>query len=310
MEKELTLNHKNMKFICSIILVLTLNFGFAQTYTIKNLELNDDKSQYGVVFYKGDKVYYTSYMLDNRNRARRDQDKRLIFTMFEAEITDDGEIINPVQFNKTEKFVFNTSSAGFSNDGKYMYITTNFMKRGKSYKRKLKSINLNIQRGEYIEGRGWTNFEPLPFCKPSYNYGHATLSPDGSTMYFTSNADGAHGQTDLFKVKILGNGEYGDVENLGKKINSPRKDMFPFVSKDNILYFASDRVGGVGGLDIYSYNLSGDPETEDVKHLPKPLNSRSDDFCYIINDDGTKGYFSSRRPKGKGEDDIYFFTLD
>ena len=85
MEKELTLNHKNMKFICSIILVLTLNFGFAQTYTIKNLELNDDKSQYGVVFYKGDKVYYTSYMLDNRNRARRDQDKRLIFTMFEAE---------------------------------------------------------------------------------------------------------------------------------------------------------------------------------------------------------------------------------
>jgi hypothetical protein len=141
MEKKLILNIKNMKFICSIILVLTLNLGFSQTYTIKNLEINDDKSQYGVIFYKGNKVYYTSYMLDNRNKARRDQDKRLIFTMFEAEMTDDGEIINPEQFNKSEKFVFNTSSAGFSNDGKYMYITTNFMKRGKSYKRKLKSIN-------------------------------------------------------------------------------------------------------------------------------------------------------------------------
>ncbi|MFD2916131.1 TolB family protein [Psychroserpens luteus] len=299
-----------MKFICSIILVLTLNFGFSQTYTIKNLELNDDKSQYGVVFYKGDKVYYTSYMLDNRNRARRDGDKRLIFTMFEAQMADDGEIINPKQFNKSEKFVFNISSAGFSNDGKYMYITTNFMKRGKSYKRKLKSINLNIQRGEYIEGRGWVNFEPLPFCKPNYNYGHATLSPDGSTMYFTSNADGAHGQTDLFKVEILENGEYGEVENLGKKINSPRKDMFPFVSKDNILYFASDRVGGVGGLDIYSYDLNGDPETTTPVNLPQPINSRSDDFSYIINEEGTKGYFSSRRPKGKGDDDIYYFTLE
>lgn len=299
-----------MKFISSIILVLTINFGFAQTYSIKNLELNDDKSQYGVVYYKGDKVYYTSYMLDNRNRARRDNDKRLIFTMFEGEKTSGGEIINPKQFYKADDFVFNTSSAAFSPDGKYMYITTNFMKRGKSYKRKLKSINLNIQRGEYIEGRGWTNFEPLPFCKPTYNYGHAALSPDGSTMYFTSNADGAHGQTDLFKVKILGNGEYGKVENLGKKINSPRKDMFPFVSKDNVLYFASDRVGGVGGLDIYSYNLNGDPETEQPVLLPQPINSRSDDFCYVLNDSMTEGYFSSRRPKGKGEDDIYYFTFE
>ncbi|WP_081990195.1 TolB family protein [Psychroserpens sp. Hel_I_66] len=299
-----------MKFISPLILILALNFGFAQTYTIKNLELNDDKSQYGVVFYKGDKVYYTSYMLDDRNRARLDNDKRLIFTMFEGEMTDDGEIINPKQFNKSEKFVFNTSSAGFSKDGKYMYITTNFMKRGKSYKRKQKSINLNIQRGEYKEGVGWTNFEPLPFCKPSYNYGHATLGPDGSTLYFTSNADGAHGQTDIFKVKILGNDEYGEVVNLGKKINSPRKDMFPFISNENVLYFSSDRAGGVGGLDVYSYDLNGDPDTTEPKLLPEPINSRSDDFCYIVNEDGTKGYFSSRRPKGKGDDDIYFFTLE
>ena len=41
------------------------------------------------------------------------------------------------------------------------------------------------------------------FVEAKYNYGHAVLSPDGSTMFFTSNAHGAHGQTDLFKVKIL-----------------------------------------------------------------------------------------------------------
>ncbi len=299
-----------MKFLCNIFFVLMINFGFSQTYTIKNLKLNDDKSQYGVVYYKGDKVYYTSYMLDDRNKARRDENKRLILTLFEGQMTDDGEIINSKQFNKSEKFVFNTSSATFSKNGKYMYITTNFMKRGKSYRGKLKSINLNIQRGEYVEGKGWTNFKSLPFCKPKYNYGLATLSPDGTTLYFTSNADGAHGQTDLFKVKILGDGTYGDVENLGKKINSPRRDMFPFISKDNMLYFASDRVGGIGGLDIYSYDLNGDPETETPKLMPKPLNSRADDFCYIINDTGTKGYFSSRRPKGRGEDDIYYFVLE
>lgn len=289
---------------------MTINFGFAQSYSVKNLKINDDKSQYGVVFYKGDKVYYTSYMLDNRNRARRDHDKRLIYTMFEGQRTEDGEIINSKQFIKSEDFIFNTSSAGFSPDGKYMYITTNFKKRRTSYKGKLKSINLNIQRGEYIEGKGWTNFEPLPFCLAKYNYGHAVLSPDGSTLYFTSNAHGAHGQTDLFKVDILGDNTYGEVTNLGKTINSPRRDMFPFVSKDNVLYFASDRVGGVGGLDIYSYDLNGNPETEKPKLLPEPFNTRSDDFCYIVNEDGTEGYFSSRRPRGKGEDDIYYFVKE
>ena len=69
-------------------------------------------------------------------------------------------------------------------------------------------------------------------------------------------------------------------------------------------------LGGAGGLDIYSYDLNGDPETEEVKHLPKPINTRSDDFCFIINEAGTKGYFSSRRPRGKGDDDIYFFTVE
>ena len=77
-----------------------------------------------------------------------------------------------------------------------------------------------------------------------------------------------------------------------------------------IIYFSSDRAGGVGGLDVYSYDLNADPETEEPKNLQQPINSRSDDFCYIVNEDGTKGYFSSRRPKGKGDDDIYYFVLE
>ena len=60
-----------MKILTSIVLLLSISFGFAQNYTIKNLDMNDDKSQYGVVYYQGDQVYFTSYMLDERNRVRR-----------------------------------------------------------------------------------------------------------------------------------------------------------------------------------------------------------------------------------------------
>ena len=296
-----------MKILTSIALLLSISFGFAQNYTIKNLDMNDDKSQYGVVYYQGDQVYFTSYMLDERNRVRRDKDKRLIFTLFEGQKTASGEIINVKQFNKSHKFIFNSSSAAFSPDGKYMYITTNFVRRGKTYKQDYKSVNLHIERGEYIEGKGWTNFEPLSFCDPDYNYGHPAISPDGSTMYFVSNIPSAKGPTDIFKIAMLGDDEYGEIINLGEKVNSSRKEMFPFVSDDNVLYFASDRVGGVGGLDIYKYDLNGTSETQ---ILPEPINSRSDDFSYIVSKDGKTGYFASRRPRGKGEDDIYYFVIE
>ena len=53
-----------MKILTSIVLLLNISFGFAQNYTIKNLDMNDDKSQYGVVYYEGDQMYFTSYLLD------------------------------------------------------------------------------------------------------------------------------------------------------------------------------------------------------------------------------------------------------
>ena len=307
--EKLNLNsHKlQMKTALGFILFFTFYSSFAQNYSIKNLEMNDDKSQYGLVYYQEKKVYFTSYMLDERNKVRRDKDKHLIYTLFEGEQTENGEIINVKQFNKSHKFLFNSSSAAFSLDGKYMYITTNFIKKGKTYKQDYKSVNLHIERGEFIEGKGWTNFETLSFCDANYSYGHPALSPDGSTLYFVSNIPSAKGPTDIFRIPVLGNNTFGEIENLGHLVNSPRKEMFPYVSSDNILYFASDRVGGIGGLDIYKYDLKGDTKAQ---ILPQPINSRSDDFCFILDKNGKTGYISSTRPKGKGEDDIYYFTIE
>ena len=48
---------------------------------------------------------------------------------------------------------------------------------------------------------------------------------------------------------------------------------------------------------------------EKAVKLPKPINSISDDFCFIINSNTNSGYFSSKRDGGKGDDDVYYFDL-
>ncbi|MBR9846306.1 MAG: flagellar motor protein MotB, partial [Algicola sp.] len=120
----------------------------------------------------------------------------------------------------------------------------------------------------------------------------------------------AKGPTDIFRVEILGNNKYGKPENLGARLNSPRKEMFPFISADNTLYFSSDRAKGIGGLDLYKAEIQSDGTFGAPELMPAPINSEADDMCFELLPDGKSGYFTSNREGGKGEDDIYYFTRE
>ena len=271
--------------------------------------MNNSNSQYGLAFYQNDKVFFSAPILDYRNIKRKERNKHLIYSLFEGKRNAEGQIVDVKKFQGLNQNQFNTSNAIVSPDGKYIYITTNYNDKGNTYKLKHKSYNLYIARGEYMEGKGWTNFKKLPFCDPNYSYGHPAISPDGNVLYFVSNIPSAKGATDIFKVKLNSDNEYGLPENLGNLVNSTRKEMFPYMSEDGVLYFSSDRANGVGGLDIYSAELDVNSHFNKVELLPAPINSRFDDFSYVFDDSKNEGYFSSRRPTGKGEDDIYYFTI-
>ena len=125
-------------------------------------------------------------------------------------------------------------------------------------------------------------------------------------MYFVSDRPGGFGGTDIYVVDIYANGAFSEPKNLGRTINTDAKEMFPYVT-ENALYFSSNRPMGFGGLDVYKSEGSNDLFSVGI-NLGKPINSNRDDFSYIIDSTGVKGYFASNRKGGKGDDDIYSFT--
>jgi outer membrane protein OmpA-like peptidoglycan-associated protein len=118
---------------------------------------------------------------------------------------------------------------------------------------------------------------------------------------------GTFGQSDLFKVSINDDGTFGKPENLGAAINTEGRETFPFISEDDELYFASDGRPGLGGLDIFVSKINDASGFGKVENVGEPINTKQDDFAFIISKD-RNGFFSSNRENGDGFDDIYRFT--
>ena len=85
--------------------------------------------------------------------------------------------------------------------------------------------------------------------------------------------------------------------------------MFPWISSENLLFFASDGHLGLGGLDVFVMIPDKQGAFNKRINLGKPVNSPKDDFALIMNEDDSTGYVSSNREGGRGDDDIYSFVL-
>lgn len=302
-------NNTMYKANFTLLFLLALTYGFSQSkdVEVKKLEINT-KLDHFAARVSGNKIFFSHNLTTKRGRAIKDKYNGNVYTIYEASVSKDGEIRDAKTIKKTELGQFNMSVATYSKDGKYMYFTTNHLGTGTNKLKGIETYNLQIQRAEYEEGKGWTNFTSLDFCDPNHNFAHPALSPDGSTLYFIADIKGTKGKSDLYKVTISNHKTYGEVIKLSEAINSSRTEIFPFVSADNMLYFTSDRRGGKGGLDIYRYDLNATNIVKLPVSLDKPINSPGDDFSFFLNDDLTSGYLSSRRLKGEGGDDLYYFS--
>jgi outer membrane protein OmpA-like peptidoglycan-associated protein/tetratricopeptide (TPR) repeat protein len=154
-------------------------------------------------------------------------------------------------------------------------------------------------------GNQWVNITPFPYNSPNYSCMHPALSPDGKTLVFASDMEDSEGGMDLYICEKQGD-TWTKPRNLGKIINTPQNEVFPYFSPSGTLYFSSNGHGGFGGLDIFATSLENGSWTTPV-NLLSPLNSSYDDFGIVFDKEERRGFFSSNRPGGLGKDDIYGF---
>jgi outer membrane protein OmpA-like peptidoglycan-associated protein len=155
-------------------------------------------------------------------------------------------------------------------------------------------------------GNNWETITPFPFNNNEYSVGHPAINKAGTLLIFSSDMPGGFGGVDLYYSKRSSiTAAWETPVNMGKLVNTEGDEMFPSISKDDLLYFASTGHPGLGGLDIFQVGLKDEVATGTVVNLGAPLNSSVDDFGLISTADGKSGYFTSNR---RGNDDIYSFV--
>src|SRR5688572_15696887 len=270
---------------------------------VKNLELiNTPSSEYSPVFLNNE-LYFTS---------SRGNDK-----IYEATGTPFTDIYKVASRGANVDIAtvaalpqgINTASINdgcitFSPDGKTMVFA-----KGNSGKRKsTDDVDLYISR---FRNGVWSEPIMININEPGAWDSSPAFSPDGRTLYFASNRKSrgrtqiSYGGIDLYSAQMDTRGRFSRVRNLGPEINTAGDELFPYMAEDAKLYFASDGHPGYGGLDLFVVKRANGKTA--IENLAQPVNSSGDDFgIFLFRAD--RGFYTSNREGGKGDDDIYTFV--
>ena len=221
----------------------------------------------------------------------------------------DSTNIRPKLFSKKINSKYHEGPICFTLDENRVYFTRNNISRGIAKHDSSGIQHIKLYTAEVNEDGKWFNQKELTINSRFYSVGHPTISTDGKLLYFVSDMPGGFGGSDIYKAEILTDGNLGTPINLGKTVNTEGKEMFPWISSDGLLFFASDGFIGLGGLDIFLAKIEKDGSIKNKLNAGEGINSQRDDFGLTFKKDLKTGYFSSNRDGGLGEDDIYTFRI-
>lgn len=191
------------------------------------------------------------------------------------------------------------ASIGLSSNGQNLLI----------YKDDNNNGNIYLSR---LTGNEWS--VPVAFEEPvnsKYNEKDASISPDESYLYFSSNRPGGYGGYDIYMSKKLPNEKWGLPINMGSKINTPYDELSPFIHPDEkTLIYSSQGHNSIGGFDVFYTTVNvEDATTTESLNIGYPINTTDDDIFYVITPDGKRAYYSSYMKGGYGYTDIYMIEL-
>jgi len=290
---------KNMITSCDIHSKLMID---SASYSVQQLSLSTPGSEFSPVKYK-DGIVFTGEKIAGKSKYSPYTGRPYYSLYYSKKDNAKWGKAEPLNPNTNQKF--HNTSATFSKDGNTMFYTASNMAGKKVMNSSDGIVNFSIKKAT-LQNDKWTAVEMLPFASKDYSTGQPSLSDDGSTLYFASDMPGGFGGSDIYMVKYE-NGTWGTPVNLGPTINTAGNEMYPVVSGNN-LYYSSDGLVGMGGLDIYkTQNANGSWSAPE--NMGYPVNSMSDDFGFLPDDAGAgTGYLSSNRGSDTGNDHIYTFV--
>lgn len=205
------------------------------------------------------------------------------------------------------------STASITPDGKTIYFASN--RRGGMG-------GMDIYKVEKQANGTWGEAQNLgPEINTADNEDAPFIHPGGKTLFFTSDGLGTIGGKDIFKSELKG-GKWSKPENMGYPVNTVADDSYFTLTADGTKgFFSSDRPGGLGGQDIYAFDMpaqSGSvPLTlikgrilagEDAVPVPTKINvidiSSGEKIDYVYNPDKQTGNYLIIFPPGKNYDMI------
>lgn len=276
-------------------------------YDITKLNINTEQLDFSPAYYKDGIVFSSSRPSGGLFKPKYSWDKSLFLDLFYVEDPKRSRAEDAEKLPRNVNTRFHEGPAVFyANDTKSMFTRNNYHK-GKSGQSSDAINKLQIFYTEKKPGKEnkWCPAKPFPYNSDEYSVGHPTLSKDGKTLYFASDMPGTLGGADIWKSELVDN-KWGTPQNLGSSVNTEEDELFPHIWEDRQLYFASKGHEGLGGLDIFVYDIKSQSR---IKNIGYPINTNKDDFGLIINEAGNDGYLSSSRKGGKGADDIYSFVI-
>lgn len=279
---------------------LAANKELSKHIKIKNLTtLNSTDLDFSPAICKNG-VLFTSTRQEGKVVKKYDANMGENYTdLYFAQVSKDGKVGEVEKLKGEINGKYHDGVACFNADASRIYFTRNFYEEG------AKNAKLSICTAIKSDGK-WINVKEIDLNMKGYSSCHPALSKDGKRMYFSSNRPGGFGGMDLY-VSTKTAGKWSPPINLGININSEKNEIFPSISSYDILHYASNGRNTMGGLDIFmSQKVFSDNERSWMAayNLGAPFNSASDDFGYVVDDSGFKGYFNSDRNKST-HDDIY-----
>ena len=286
-----------------------------RTINTRQLEFSPAFFEDGIVFISSQKPLSKEKIFDARIESGT-------MSIFLARRDQNGQLEKPEAFASSLVSALHEGPLTFDKSANNVYFSRNNSENnGKTAKYTEGVSRLKIYTAKRQGETNWGLPTELSFDEDNSDACHPSISDDGEKLYFASNRTGGYGGMDIYVCERTKTG-WGKPRNLGPKINTSGNELFPFVHADGTLFYSSNGLSKSGGLDIFCVkwndgdlplflsNKKGKSGIGLPVNLGGPFNSDKDDFGFILDMEGKRGYLTSNRSGGVGSDDIYSFDVN